>query len=179
MNLNRIVVPVDFSAASLNALEFAADVAKPVGAELVLLFVIEPVLRAVSSYQGATAGTIQQMARDQRRAWERQLARLERRYTKRGSRVRSIIGSGAPASAIVELAQRSKADLIIIATHGRTGVARLLMGSVAERVVRTATCPVLTLHGGSAPARTKRVRSAAPALPLAPRRSARRSGEGR
>jgi nucleotide-binding universal stress UspA family protein len=57
----------------------------------------------------------------------------------------------------VDTAKRTKADLIVMATHGRTGITRLVMGSVAERVVRTAGCPVLTLHAAvAAPARRKR-----------------------
>ena len=158
MNITRIVVPLDFSFSSLKALEFAADLAKPFAAELIVLFVVESVLYVVPNYGGGAA--MQQMAIEQRRASERHLARIERRYARKGVRLRSIIQTGMPAEAIVELAKRSKADLIVMATHGRTGISRLLMGSVAERVVRTATCPVLTLHGGAAPAKATRARAA-------------------
>jgi nucleotide-binding universal stress UspA family protein len=156
MRFKRIVVPVDFSASSLHALEFAADLAKPVDAELVVLFVIEPVLYVVPDDAGAQGGALAQLASDQRRSANAELARIQRRYARRGLRVRAEVQNGVPPRVIVETAKRLKANLIVMATHGRSGVSRLLMGSVAERVVRTATCPVLTLHASAAPAKPKR-----------------------
>jgi nucleotide-binding universal stress UspA family protein len=158
MDIKRIVVPLDFSFSSLKALEFAADLAKPFAAELIALFVIESGLTVVPNYGGVPGAALQQMAIEQRRASERHMARIERRYARRGVRLRSIIQMGIPAQAIVDLATGNSADLIVMATHGRTGISRLLMGSVAERVVRTATCPVLTLHGCAAPATAPRSR---------------------
>jgi nucleotide-binding universal stress UspA family protein len=176
MDIKRIVVPLDLSFSSLKALEFAADLAKPFAAELIALFVIESALTVVPNYGGVPGAALQQMANEQRRASERHLARIERRYARRGVRLRSIIQTGIPAQTIVELATRSKADLIVMATHGRTGVSRLLMGSVAERVVRTATCPVLTLHGGAAPTTPTRARGALRAATSAARDSVKRMG---
>ena len=160
MDIKRIVVPLDFSFSSLKALEFAADLAKPFAAELIVLFVVESVLYVVPNYGGVPGAALQQMAIEQRRTSERHMARIERRYARKGVRLRSIIQTGVPAQTIVELAKHMNADLIVMATHGRTGVSRLLMGSVAERVVRTTTCPVLTLHGGAAPAKATRARGA-------------------
>lgn len=156
MKIKRIVVPVDFSVSSTKALEFAADLAKPVDAELIVVFAVEPVLYVLPAYGGVPSGPTQQVAIDQRRAAERDLARIERRLSRRGIRVRTAIQTGMPPRVIVESAKRTKANLIVMATHGRTGVSRLIMGSVAERVVRSAACPVLTLHGGAAPATAKR-----------------------
>jgi nucleotide-binding universal stress UspA family protein len=156
MKFKRIVVPVDLSSSSLQALEFAADLAKPFDAELIALFVIEPVLYVVPDYSGAQSSALAELASDQRRLGRAELARIERRYARRRVRLRGEILNGLPAAVIVDAAKRAKADLIVMATHGRTGVSRLLMGSVAERVVRTATCPVLTLHPAAAPATRRR-----------------------
>jgi len=153
MKINRILVPVDYSPGSLQALKYAADLAKPLGAELLALAVVEPILFVVPDYAGAQSSTLAELINEQRRAARAELARLERRYAKRGVRLRPLVLIGRPSTAINETATRLKADLIIMATHGRTGVSRLLMGSVTERVVRTATCPVLTLRTDARPRR--------------------------
>jgi universal stress protein A len=156
MKFKRILVPVDFSSSSLQALEFAADLAKPFDAEVVVLFVIEPVLYPVPDFASAHSSALAELVDDQRRSARAELARSARRYARRRVRLRTAIEYGAPPRVIVDAAKRAKADLIVMATHGRTGVSRLLMGSVAERVVRTAACPVLTLHAGAASAARKR-----------------------
>jgi len=160
MKFKRIVVPVDFSDSSQRALQFAADLSKPFGAELIVLYVVEPVLYVVPDYSGAQSSALAQLARDQMQAARAELARIERRYARRRIKLRTQIGNGRPAQVIVDAAKQAKADLIVMATHGRSGVSRLVMGSVAERVVRTATCPVLTLHSAAAPPLTRK-RSAA------------------
>ena len=146
MKIKGILVPVDFSPGSLQALAYAADLAKAFRAELQALFVVEPVLFVVPDYAGAPSNALIDLINEQRRTARAELARLEQRYARRGVKVRGLIQTGRPYEAIGDCAKRSKADLIVMATHGRTGVSRLLMGSVTERVVRTAPCPVLTLH---------------------------------
>jgi nucleotide-binding universal stress UspA family protein len=76
------------------------------------------------------------------------MSRLAKTVRGRGLRVVPLISEGPPAPAIVQVAVRQKVDLIVIGTHGRTGVKRFLLGSVAERVVRTSRKPVLTVAGG-------------------------------
>ena len=74
------------------------------------------------------------------------IAALEKRTRQRYGKCRSEVHFGTPYEAIIEAAEKLKADLIIIATHGNTGLAHLFLGSVAERIVRIAKCPVLTIH---------------------------------
>jgi nucleotide-binding universal stress UspA family protein len=145
MAIKRILVPVDFSAPSLRALDYAVRFAKPIRAELTLCFVVEPLVFPLPEY-GATTTAVVQMSEMVRRGGRSQLARLERRYRGRGLRLRTELLTGAASQAIVSLAARRKSDVIIMATHGRTGLSHLFLGSVAERVVRTAPCPVLTLR---------------------------------
>jgi nucleotide-binding universal stress UspA family protein len=76
---------------------------------------------------------------------------------------RMLMGRGTAYQVIANEAQRIRADLIVMATHGRTGLSHLVMGSVAARVVRTAVCPVLTLHPHVGTARRRKMRRGAPA----------------
>ena len=144
--IKRILVPVDFSPASLKALDYAADFAQPLGAGLSVLFVIEPIYYAVPDLAGAAAGTAVGLLEEQRASGKRQLERLQARYAKRRIKLRTVMQTGTPYQTIVDAAQSLKAHLIVMSTHGRTGVSHLLLGSVAERVVRSATCPVLTIR---------------------------------
>jgi len=144
--IKRILVPVDFSPASLKALDYAADFAQPLGADLSVLFVIEPIYYAVPDLAGAAAGTAVGLLEEQRASGKRQLERLQARYAKRRIKLRTLMQTGTPYQTIVDAAKSLKANLIVMSTHGRTGVSHLLLGSVAERVVRSATCPVLTIR---------------------------------
>lgn len=144
--IKRILVPIDFSPASLKALDYAADFAQPLGADLSVLFVIEPIYYAVPDLAGAAAGTAVGLLEEQRASGKRQLERLQARYAKRRIKLRTLMQTGTPYQAIVDAAKSLKAQLIVMSTHGRTGVSHLLLGSVAERVVRASTCPVLTIR---------------------------------
>jgi len=137
MSIKRILVPVDLSEASDQALDFAINFAKPLDAEIVLLFVIEPLYHA---------GDLGLLLEEQTRLGRTELLKLERRVGKSKVRCKTLVQRGIPYVNIVAAAKRIKADLILMATHGRTGLSHFLLGSVAERVVRSAECPVLTLH---------------------------------
>lgn len=144
--IKRILVPIDFSPPSLKALDYAADFAAPLSAELCVLFVIEPIYYAVPDLAGAAAGAVGGLIEEQRKSGKEQLERLQTRYAKKNVKLRTLLQTGTPYQAIVDAAKSLKADMIAMSTHGRTGVSHLLMGSVAERVVRTAACPVLTIR---------------------------------
>jgi universal stress protein A len=156
MKFKRIVVPVDFSDNSMRALDFAADLAQPFGADPVAIFALEPMVNLMPDYGGAQTSAVAELLDQQRRTGQAELARMEQRYARRGIKLRTLMPFGRPSQAIVDTARGLKADLIVMATHGRSGVSRMLMGSVAERVVRTAACPVLTLHAGDARAARRR-----------------------
>jgi len=156
MAIKRILVPVDFSQDSLNALAYARDFAKNFGAELVVLYVIEPIYYATPADLYATSPNLAMLIDEQRRSGTQQLERIHADLAKHRQAARMLLKTGSPAQVIADSAKRTKADLIIMATHGRTGLAHVLLGSVAERVLRSAPCPVLTVRHGKAPKRRKK-----------------------
>ena len=88
------------------------------------------------------------ISKELRQTAREQLSRLAAGLQKRRLSVRTLLGVGAAYDVIVDVAKKLKVDLIVMSTHGRTGLSHFLIGSVAERVVRSATCPVLTVRGG-------------------------------
>jgi nucleotide-binding universal stress UspA family protein len=153
--IKRILVPVDFSPQSVLALDYAVELAKPLAAEIDVVHVVETVYFAAPG----KASAIEAMVEAQQKIARTQLLQLERLYAKRRVGLRTSVAQGAPAQAIIDTAKRIDADLIVTATLGRSGVKHLLLGSVAERLVRTAPCPVLTVRAGATrPRRTARKR---------------------
>jgi len=148
MAIKRILVPVDFSDDSMRALAYARDFAKPFGAQLSVLYVIEPIYYATPADMYATSANVAMLIDEQQRVGSQQLKRIAADFAKKGQRVRTLLKLGSPAHVITDTATAGKADLIIMGTHGRTGLAHIVMGSVAEKVVRTAGCPVLTVRAG-------------------------------
>lgn len=147
MRIKKILVPVDFSKHSLKALDYAVEFAKAFKAELHVLFVIEPVSYATpADFYAGMATQLSSLITEQRRTASRELSQLQARLAKKGATVKTALRSGIAYQEIVDAAKKLKADMIVHATHGRTGLSHLVMGSVAERVVRTATCPVLTVR---------------------------------
>jgi nucleotide-binding universal stress UspA family protein len=157
--IKRILVPVDFSDVSLEAVDYAAEFGKPFRAELIVLFVVEPIHFATPADLYGPAANMSMLIEEQRRAAREQLERLSAGLKKRRIKHRALLQTGTAYQGIVDTAKRQKVDLIIMTTHGRTGLSHLVLGSVAERVVRTAACPVLTLRG-SAKAAKKKTRKA-------------------
>ena len=172
--IRKILVPIDFSPASQEALDYATDFAKLVKAELVVLHVVETIQYATPADLFGAAANLGMLEQEQRRIAQRELARVEAGLRKRGLKVKALLGTGSPASTIIDTAKRTKADAIVMATHGRTGLTHILMGSVAERVVRTAGCPVLTLHPKKKGARRSRRTTKRPATRRRPRGAASR-----
>jgi nucleotide-binding universal stress UspA family protein len=146
MAIKRVLVPVDFSGDSLNALAYARDLVKPFKAEVVLLHVIEPIYYAAPADMYMTSPNLATLIDEQRQVATQQLQRISADLAKRGLRVKSLLRNGSPAQLIIDTARRLRIDLIVMATHGHTGLVHLFMGSVAEKVVRTAACAVLTVR---------------------------------
>jgi nucleotide-binding universal stress UspA family protein len=144
VKIRRILVPVDFSEQSDAALEYAIGLASPLGATVVLIHAVEPIYFAGAMYGGVYGGPI---AMEQVRAAEGSMANLVASLQRRKVAVRGSVVSGIPQTAIIEAAKSKKADLIVMGTHGRTGLGHLLIGSVAEKIIRSAECPVLTTPG--------------------------------
>jgi universal stress protein A len=148
VDIKRILVPTDFSEPADAALTYALGLASKLGAEVSLVHVFD-------DPSGIHVGEYVPMPAEMRGDI---LAHLRRRLAdvvaKHGhSELSSKVLIGPTARSIVEDARDSQADLIVMGTHGRHGMAHLLVGSVAERVVRTSTCPVLTVRTPSATGR--------------------------
>ena len=166
MKIKRILVPVDFSPLSLQALDSAIEFARPLKAELVLLHAIEPTYFAATNGMYGVGFDANIVYREIERAVREQLIGLADNLRRRRIPVRTLLSVGRPHQVIADAARKLKTDLVVMSTHGRSGLSHVLMGSVAERVVRTAPCPVLTIHPRRAGARRIRaVRRKAGARP--------------
>jgi len=139
--LNKILVPVDFSDCSKKALNFAAEFAPRFNASLILLYVVEQYF-PVPEMTTVDLGLMQSRMRE---SGEQELARL-RQSLDPNLRAETALHLGNPAVEIVKAAEELDADLIIVSTHGRTGLAHVFLGSTAEKTVRHAHCPVLVLR---------------------------------
>lgn len=142
----RILVPTDFSEPSDAALDYARALADKFGASLHLLHVIEPNYQTAAlsneAYIGTSPGIYEVLVKEAQSKFAHRGFPADRA----GSRATTEVMTGISADTIVDFAADQQIDLIVMGTHGRTGLAHLLMGSVAEHVVRTAPCPVLTVR---------------------------------
>jgi nucleotide-binding universal stress UspA family protein len=142
----RLLHPTDFSKASSAAFARAVAEAKQRRSELVLVHVLAPVIPVAG--EGYVSPSIYEQMSASARAWaQKQMDRLVAKAKTARVRVRGLLLEGVAHEQIVRAAKRYRADLIVIGTHGRTGVARFFLGSVAARVAATAPCPVLTVRG--------------------------------
>lgn len=148
--LKRILVPVDFSECSRKALRYALPFAREFGAEINLLYVVESAYVMGSMGEFGTGEYVPvdyaAMETELVAISARQLRELATAEIGSSATWKPIIRQGRPATEIVEAAREIEADLIVIATHGHTGLKHVLLGSVAENVVRHAPCPVLTVR---------------------------------
>ncbi len=145
--IKRILLSTDFSECSVQATQHAFYLAAQLGAELHMLHVIEDLRAVVPDYHyGAVEWPKELFEQMQSRAQ----SSLKELVAAQGEAQQQYpvlaVRQGRPFEQIVEYAEQHHVDLIVIGSHGRTGLGRLLMGSVAERVVRHASCPVLVVH---------------------------------
>lgn len=141
IGMKTILVPIDFSECSLHALNQAIPYARQFGAEIVLLHVIEP-LHTGSRLEVAE---VQKLHHLMFARAEQELSALAKEKVAPQAPVRHFVKEGAPYEVITQVALKLQAEMIIISTHGRSGMKHFLLGSVAEKVVRHAHCPVLTV----------------------------------
>jgi nucleotide-binding universal stress UspA family protein len=141
MSLPRtILVPTDLGDPAEQAFDYAIALAAQLGARIVLLYVLRPApLGLVEMGAVVTEGAVDSMLTAAQ-------AELDRRAARGGVAVDTLVRTGEAHDVILQVAAEARADLIVMGTHGRRGIRRLLLGSVAEAVVRSAPCPVLTMH---------------------------------
>ena len=144
----RVLHPTDFSKASGPAFARAVAEARQNRSELLLIHVLAPVIPIGAGGEGYISPSTYDQMEKSARAWaQKQMDRLLAKAKTARVRVRGMLMSGVAHEQIVRAANRQKAGVIIMGTHGRTGVARFFLGSVAARVAATAPCPVLTVRG--------------------------------
>jgi nucleotide-binding universal stress UspA family protein len=145
MEIRKILAPTDFSEYGSAGVEYAIDLAKHFQADLILIHVVAEEVFAVMG-EGTTALPIDQMVEDRRSEMEELVSRVVRPRFGPSAVVKQIVVLGSPFVKIIETAKSEAADLIVMSTHGRSGLSHLLIGSVTERVVRKASCPVLSIR---------------------------------
>jgi nucleotide-binding universal stress UspA family protein len=167
LDFKRILCPVDLSDFSLTAVKLAAKVAESSGARLYLLHVIdnpfdEFYMTSITQTDPAAVELYKTefMRRSKiLRATEEHSAVLLKQFCHESvehlPKVRYLVSSGDPFEKILDAAEAHRIDLIVLATHGRTGIKRLIIGNVAEKVVRHAPCPVLTVKPRAASRKLK------------------------
>jgi nucleotide-binding universal stress UspA family protein len=140
--IKNILAPLDFSKSSGKALQYASALAVQFQATLILVHVVE------FSFVGSEFGAIElsQIEADMRENGRKQMETLARKLVDPRLEIKTIIASGRPSIEIIETARDEATDLIVIATHGHSSLAHVILGSTVERVVRHASCPVLVVR---------------------------------
>jgi nucleotide-binding universal stress UspA family protein len=162
--LKNILVATDFSDASLAALDYGRELARSYGATLHLLHVVDDIRWRYSLDMTAVDVTAVQEGLEE--AAEQQVSAIVTEDDRRQLNLHSkVFTATSAADAVVQYAAAEHCDLIVVGTHGRTGLRRFVMGSVAERIVRSALCPVLTVRQRIAAAPGPSVNAAAEVAP--------------
>jgi nucleotide-binding universal stress UspA family protein len=145
MQIRSILLPTDFSDCGNYALSYAASLARTFDASIICVHVIEPMVPTVG-YSGMTEPLpIADISDQLEDSAERELPKIAECEECAGLEVEELIVHGEASSEIVRVAKDRRVDLIVISSHGRTGLGRILFGSTAEAVVRHASCPVLVV----------------------------------
>jgi nucleotide-binding universal stress UspA family protein len=140
--IRKILVPTDGSDYSVRAAEYAVSVAKLLGAEITVVYVIDTVVLD----QVARVPERDTVERELKGDGERYLRYVVGAAAREGVKASSLLAKGRPFEQIVHLAKGLKMDLIVMGTYGRRGAERILIGSVAERVIEYSSCPVLVVR---------------------------------
>lgn len=146
IRIRRILCASDFSTTSGKALTAAISLAKANRARLTILHAYVPIVPLMPE-QSIESGTWERLDTETRRWAARRVAKLADKAKRAGVRASAMMVTGDPTRQIVRVARSTRADLIVVGTHGRRGVSKFFLGSVAERVIATAPCPVVTVRG--------------------------------
>ncbi|MBU1239280.1 universal stress protein [Myxococcota bacterium] len=139
--INKILCPVDFSDNADHALQYALAFAQAHDAELTLIHAVENPVLVSLDYPVLPYGNVNDLAKSAQHKLDEILVRIKQEHEK----VLSKVTIGTPFIEIIQYARNHEVDMIVLGTHGKSGLAHVLMGSVSERVVRKAPCPVLTI----------------------------------
>ena len=142
LRIRQVLVPIDFSECSKKGLRYAIALAREHKAAVTLAYVV-PGISMLGEYGGIDYASLNKEMRD---SAERELATVAVDEIRGVVPSDTVVRTGSPAGEIVSIAKSLPADVIVISTHGRTGLKHVVMGSVAERVVQTAPCPVLVVR---------------------------------
>ena len=145
MKIRSLLLPTDFSECASYALRYATELARDEGASIICVHVVEPVVPTVGYTGIAEPLPMADISGQLEDSATRELPKIAEREECAGLEVEEVIAHGDAASEIVRVAKERDVDLIVIASHGRTGLGRILFGSTAEAVVRHASCPVLVV----------------------------------
>ncbi len=144
VQIRKILVPIDFSDHSKNALRYAVSLASSFGAELLLVYVVEPTIYPADFSFGQVA--MPSFENELRERGKEGLDELVKSHVAGKVKASAMVRTGKPFLEIIDAASEESADLIVIATHGHTGVEHILFGGTAEKVVRKAPCEVLVVR---------------------------------
>ena len=145
MDVRSILVPTDFSECARHAVPVAAEFARLLGARVLCLHVVEPVVQPIGWTPVAEPMPATELSERMEETAARDLPAFSKSEEFAGLEVEDLMAHGEPAAEIVRVAEERGAGLIVISSHGRTGIGRILFGSTAESVVRHARCPVLVV----------------------------------
>ncbi len=140
LTIKKILCPTDFSEASLKGLDYAAELAAIFKAEISVLYVL-PIIPPAPMDPNFSF-EVPEFERIIHKDSEEKLKALVEKRIPKTVKTTAVVGHGSPAKEIVRVAEEAKTDLIVIATHGHSGWHHLVLGSVAEKVIRLAHCPV-------------------------------------
>ena len=144
MQIKTILFPTDFSNGARAAMDHAVSLAMDYQAKLILLYVIQDI--SIAEWYIPSTLAVADRTEDMRKSASQEMDKWVADVSAKVNDVEKMVARGVPFVEIIKTAKEKSADLIVIGTHGRTGIDHLLFGSTAEKVVRKAACPVLTVR---------------------------------
>ena len=144
MQIKTILFPTDFSNGARAAMDHAVSLARDYKAKLILLYVIQDI--SIAEWYIPSSLSVTDLVEDMQRSAGKEMDKWATEVSAKVAEVEKLVVRGVPFVEIIKTAKEKDADLIVIGTHGRTGIDHMLFGSTAEKVVRKAPCPVLTVR---------------------------------
>jgi len=144
MQIKTILFPTDFSNGARAAMDYALSLAQDYKANLVLLYVIQDI--SIAEWYIPSSISAADLVEDMQKSADREMEKWGGEAAAKVSTIEKLVVRGVPFVEIIRVAKEKNADMIVIGTHGRTGIDHMLFGSTAEKVVRKASCPVLTVR---------------------------------